>query len=840
MLYFKRLLTSIMLFVLAITGSGVLAQTNDTAMLRFVHTIPGASPIDIYVDNVLTISNLPFGEATTYVDVTPGALAIKVTPAGASIALWEQNLDTSARTAYTLTATTQDDTLSFAVYSDDLTTLPLGKVRFTAIHAIPGAEAIDLLLEDGSPVLPGIEYANPNTSGTLDIQVLPYSMLIVPSGAEASDALVSTGVLQLASGTSYMLLAYGTPEEPQYTLLGTATNAQGSSGYVRLVHGVPEGPVVDIYINDTLAAILGAPPEDPNATEFIAVPAGSYDIAVRPNGTQQNLATATLDVAEGDYLTAVALGADTGLALVILNADLAEASSEEALLRFINGNQPESTVSARLDDGTILADELAGGTAGDTVAIPPASQGVTVGISMEDVSATDSAATRVFYGGAFYDFLVVGQEVLPLTPIGLAQKPGSAPGATAPEPVVVEPTTAPAAEVAQAEPTQPPAPTQAPAAIPADQITGRVFNLNPDANLHLRLYPDPQAESLGLVGFGATLIINGRQGELIPNQPTTPIPPDYEYIDPVTLLEENQDLPREDTWLNISYNTPDGGSITAWVRSDFVDVRAPSGAALPLRELPTVPGNRPGSRSNTALTALPPPENRVAVTVFNLNADANLNIRRTSSENGDVLGTMTVGQSADFLGVNQARTWIYLSFAAPTGCTIEGWANASFLNYSFRDAPVDEQELLDRGLLAIIPEDRLAPPPVCRNEVAPSVAQSTPIRDAIVAEVALDPGANLNLRRDPSANSAILVQVPSGTRLIVNGRAGDGSWLNVTYDSPQGTVTGWIAARQQTSEGIATFVRLTLNGQTYELTNVPLLEGESEEPTPTPTVTAED
>src|SRR5690606_34050630 len=95
---FKRLLISLLLLAILVAGAGVLAQPGDSALLRFVHTIPGASPIDVYVDDVLTVSGLPFGEATTYINVPPGTKAIKATPSGASIALWEQTLEASART----------------------------------------------------------------------------------------------------------------------------------------------------------------------------------------------------------------------------------------------------------------------------------------------------------------------------------------------------------------------------------------------------------------------------------------------------------------------------------------------------------------------------------------------------------------------------------------------------------------------------------------------------------------------------------------------------------------------------------------------------------------------
>lgn len=864
MLLFRRILTGIMLLVFfTLPSMSVLGQPPSGAALRFVHTIPGASPIDVYVGGVLTVSNLAFGEATEYINTEAGALDIKVTPNGASIALWEQTVEATVRTAYTLTATTQESDLSFAVYEDDFTPVPLGKTRFTVIHAIPDAPAIDVLLEDGNPVLQGIAYAQPATTGTLDIQILPYSMLIVPAGGTVTDAVVETGILPLSSGTSSMLLVYGTLEEPQFKILTAPTNAQEIGGFVRFVHGVADGPAVDIYINDTLAFILNASEAGRHDTDFISVPAGSYEVAIRAAGTQQDLATATVEVSEGDYLTAVALASEDGITPVVFNADLSVATPTEAWIRVINGSEAGATVSASLADGTFLADNLASGEAGEPVAIAPNAQEIVAGVTIDGGSNIFSLPSQTFYGGVFYDLLVIGGDLYPLQPVALAQSVGSAPGAemmaevpaeVTPE-VVVEATEEVVEQQPEVvvEPAQ--APTEAPvveapsqtASLPTDLPQGRVFNLNPDANLQLRLYPDSQAQSLARMPFGTVVAIVGREGELAPNQPATPIPPDYEYVDPASLLEEDEDLPRDETWLRVMYLTPDGGTITGWARADFIDVRDPEGQRIDLKEIETTAGNVPGTASNTTFDQPDAPRSEVTVEATNLNPDANLNIRRIPNADGDVLGTMLTGEVADFVGINPNQDWIYVSFANTQGCTVEGWASAEFLTYRFNDAPVEVAELLDRGLFTVLEGVQQVPDPVCTGAPV-SAAEPTPIKDAIVATVALDPGANLNLRRDPAEISTVLVQVPSGTQVIVNGRSSDANWLEVTYESPQGTFDGWIAARLQTSAGTSTFVLLTLNGATFALEDVPLAEGQLDvtpsattapatvQPTVTPTV----
>lgn len=830
MLLFRRLTISMVLLLLLIAGTGVMGQSANEALVRFAHTIPGASAVDIYVDNILTVSNLSFGQATDYITITPGPRGIRVTPAEASIALWEQTLEASNQGVYTLIATTENNDLAFTIYRDDFTSLPLGRARFTVIHAIPEAPAVDVLLEDGNPVLLAIEYARPDTSGTLDVPVLPYSMVIAPAGGGIDDALAATGPLQLTTGTSHILLVYGTAEQPQAKILTAPTNPAESGGFLRLVHGVPGAPVVDVYVNDTLVSILGSPDDDRNSTEYIAVPAGSYDLAIRATGTQQDLINAAIDIEQDTYLTAIALPDEDGITAALFEDELSGINPDEALIRVINGGAANTLVNASLSDGSFLADNLAGGEASDILAITPAAQELVIGVTIDGGSNIFSLPATTFYGGVFYNLLIVGDDALTLDPVALAQAPGSVPGA---ELVVVEEATEPepAEVVDEPEPAveEPPAPpvVAAQPTIAPDQPQGRVFNLNPDANLQIRLYPDTQAESLGRMPFGTVVGVVGREGELIPNQPATPVPPDYEFVDPADLLEDNEDLPRDETWLRIVYTTPDGGTITGWARSDFIDVRRPDGNRMRLRDLETTPGNVPGRVSDTAISAPPTPQQRVTVTVINLNPDANLNIRRIPSETGDVLGNMRRGESADFVGVNQGQTWIYVSFLNAQGCTVEGWASAEFLDYRFNDAPVEIVELLDRGLFTVVPETRAVPDPVCTG-APPAPAQATPIRDTIVALVSLDPGANLNLRRDPSEASVVLIQVPSGERLLVNGRSADGDWLQVTYQTSAGNFEGWVAARRVTTGSISIFVQLSLNGQPYELEDVPLAPGQIE------------
>src|SRR5690606_10504442 len=108
--------------------------------------------------------------------------------------------------------------------------------------------------------------------------------------------------------------------------------------------------------------------------------------------------------------------------------------------------------------------------------------------------------------------------------------------------------------------------------------------------------------------------------EPIPFSATPNAPEDYEFVDPVTLLADptKDDLAPEQTWLFVTYSTPDGGSINAWANAQYIDVRNPRGERMRLAELPLVAGNTPGEAIDTAVTPPPVPVNRVAAVVFNL------------------------------------------------------------------------------------------------------------------------------------------------------------------------------------------------------------------------------
>jgi uncharacterized protein YgiM (DUF1202 family) len=848
------------LVVLAVFVSPTLAQTEAEALIRFVHAIPGAASIDIYANNSLAFAGVSSGSVTPQITVPAGDYNLTVRQAGMETVLWEQTVSAAPNSAQTLIAATTQP-LTFQVFQDDLAPLTLGKARFTAIHAIPAGPAIDVVLSDGRPVVAGLTFGQ--IYGTLDVPAQSYDFAVVPSGGSIDAAIIPTDSYALNSGTSYIMLVYGTAQRPQVMLLGAAGAPEGSAGYLRVVHAFPGAGPVDVIINGTLAATrleYGA-----DATKFAALPPGDYDVVYREAGTENEVASTSVSLGENQYTTVAVFPAEGAVATTTFTTDVSAISERQSVINVANLLPADATAALSLNNGTPLSSEVAGGATSSSI-VEPADSGATVSVTEGGNTLDLALLLDSIYGGVYYDVLIVpaadGPEAIVLAPVSIAQSIASAPGETvevvaaptevvtdeAPtSEVVTEPTEAVPAEVAPTEaaptveaatptpapptpvpPTPTPVPTQGPP-------VARVL-LDPGANLQMRQYPDSSALSLALAPSGSTLTVIGREGApaVLPFQ--TPDPEATEWVDPVSLLGQGEQLDRLSTWLFVSYEPEAGGQVDAWINSYYVSVNRENGDLVPLRTLPTVPGNRAGETFNTVVGVPTIDEPVPLAIVGGLDEDVNLQIRRTPDVEGESLTLVANGTALELVGMNEQRSWAFVRYETETG-SVTGWANALFLvEYSYQDETLGFSDLEDRNLIETIDESQRgteAGEIEATGDESTAEAASESFEDVVAGEVLLNEGANLQLRRNPNAQAESLGLIPAGERVVITGRTEDGAWLQTTYEGNQ----GWVASA---------YMGLSFNGQPYNVVRLPVIGGTAgptatldpdatQEPTPEPT-----
>lgn len=169
-----------------------------------------------------------------------------------------------------------------------------GDACVNIVHASPDAPAVDIYV-DGAAAVENLAFGS--ATGWVALPAGEHQVQVTPTG-EAADAAVSADMENAA---------------------------------VRVIHASLDAPAVDVAVagGDVLVENLAFP----DATEYLMVPAGTYDLEVRPTGTEDvALDLPGVELMAGNAYSVYAIGtvADGTLAAlpIIAGASMAEAAQE--------------------------------------------------------------------------------------------------------------------------------------------------------------------------------------------------------------------------------------------------------------------------------------------------------------------------------------------------------------------------------------------------------------------------------------------------------------------------------------------------------------------------------
>lgn len=843
------------------------AQTPPAGKIRFIHAVPGGPALNVYIGAAVAASGLAFGQATRYLNVGPAEIDVSLAASGSGMPILS-DLVTIPGDMVGRTVVIQQDGqggIELASYDDELSPARAGFIRFAAIHAIQGAPAVDVLQVDGqnvTPLVQGLSFGQPY--GTVDIPASSGDLVIVPTNADVSSTVAKAEKVSLVAGTYNVVVALGTLDgavKPSALLVTAplAVEAPAASALVRLVHGSAEAPAVDAYVNSVLIAPgleLGA------ATPHIGLAAGTAKVELRAAGSAADsapIASVDLTLEAGKALTAVVNGPTDGLKITTSEDNIAALSPTKARIHLVN---PAGEATATVGGASVASTQAAG------VEIDPGVYDLSV-VSGE-TTLTEKVAIS---GGVLYDVIVLDNRLV-IAATGLDERPGSAPGA--PPAIAAAPTaTAVSVAVATATPLpvsptplqlavtppppagtptsvpvfvptgQPPVPTDVPTAetpimiletLPPQQVqpglpsatpfgatgvTGTV-DTDPGVNLKIREYPREDAKTLGLAPSGAVLVIEGVRGPALGRGTPTPEAT-------ATLNPEGVSL--EQVWVFVRWNIDGGGgTLTGWTKAFYLILTNDRGRRLSsvqdIFALRQIPEDTFGEISAN-VTPVGPDAIFIIGTVT-VDPGVNLQLRRTPGIDGESLTLLPAGvelivlektevqSQGGLVGEPASLIWLFVRYQTESG-SITGWVNSQFLVLKRRGQPVSLDEVpvaaeIQRGGTVGSPAVITPPPP-----------------SGLIATIdKLDPGVNLQLRRNPDAGAESLGLIPAGTQLPVTGRNGAGTWLRVNYNA----IEGWVSSA---------YVSVTRNGRPvpiHELENVTDEPDIAGTPTVTPTPAA--
>lgn len=391
---------------------------SGTAELRVVHASPDAPAVDIYAEGVATplVSDLAYGQASSYLAVDEGSYNIQIRAAGSpatSSPVFETG-PLALGDGVRVTAVAAG-LLGSADPADRFRVLPLvegftgssATAHVRIVHASADAPTVAIDVgDDGSAEIDALARFADTGAGGVGLPAGERLQIGIRSGGDRVTALTTPA---LPAGADLFVIATGLLGQLPRAADGFGLLAVGPDGVIGLVrqnptvyalHASPDAPPVDLLVGDTLIA------EDLAFGELsapIQVPPGSYPIDFYPHQVRGTPAASaeTPSLVAGQRYLAIASGflgsssMDAGFQLIATVDELA-VDSDNTRLAVVHASPDAPAVDIGtvaggvLDQPALIEDlDFAEAVGGEGLAIPPTT--LTLGIAAS--GASDPVAT---------------------------------------------------------------------------------------------------------------------------------------------------------------------------------------------------------------------------------------------------------------------------------------------------------------------------------------------------------------------------------------------------------------------------------------------------------------
>ena len=156
-----------------------------------------------------------------------------------------------------------------------------GDACVNIVHASPDAPAVDIFV-DGALAVENLAFGA--ATGWVALPAGEHQVQVAPTG-EAADAAVIDANVELMADMAYEVAAVGPVAEITAAIfpVDLSVSEDAENAAVRVIHASPDAPAVDVAVKggDVLLENLAFP----DGSDYLMVPAGTYDLEVRPTGT---------------------------------------------------------------------------------------------------------------------------------------------------------------------------------------------------------------------------------------------------------------------------------------------------------------------------------------------------------------------------------------------------------------------------------------------------------------------------------------------------------------------------------------------------------------------------
>lgn len=303
--------------LLAVAGCDVFDDDDDdvviqTASFQVLHASSDAPPVNVIVDGSTLAAGADYKQGTGFNAVQAGTYTVQVDgilPTGPAPVIGPVDLALEADTETTIIAIDNVANITPLIITNPREAVPAGNIRATVVHASPVAQAaaaqVDVFVTapgaDLAASAPLGTFSFGETLGPVEVPAGDYQIRVTPAGTPGT-VVYDSGTQTLPDGFNGVFVAVDNTTRSTAPIGIVVLDGSGAAEIVndgtpaaiRVIHNSPDAPAVDVVVNDDfnapLVEDLTFPNAAPNFTDFVEVPADTYNIKVTVANTPGTIA----------------------------------------------------------------------------------------------------------------------------------------------------------------------------------------------------------------------------------------------------------------------------------------------------------------------------------------------------------------------------------------------------------------------------------------------------------------------------------------------------------------------------------------------------------------------